>query len=125
MGTRFTDDNKDPAVNVTTWVLLVAIILSVLARLVTKFRLFHKLTTDDLLITASLVCATSSSTLSSGPIYNPRSFPRHSSDTRLEQVFAIAQNISVSVAVSHGYGKHIKEIPSNDWDSTMKVSGVG
>ena len=59
-----------------------------------------------------------------GSIYNPQSPPKYSSDTRLEQVFAIAQNISVSVAVSHGYGKHIKEISSSDWDSTMKVSVV-
>lgn len=56
MGTRFTGDSKDPAVNVTTWVLLVTIVCSVSARLLTKFRLFKKLTADDLLIAASLVC---------------------------------------------------------------------
>ncbi|KAJ6087398.1 hypothetical protein N7467_006312 [Penicillium canescens] len=55
MGTRFKGDTKDPAVNVTTWVLLVTIIFSVSARLVTKIRLFKRLTTDDLLIIASLV----------------------------------------------------------------------
>lgn len=55
MGSRFTGDTKDPAVNVTTWVLLVTIIFSVSARLGTKFRLFKKLTVDDLLIIASLV----------------------------------------------------------------------
>lgn len=55
MGTRFKGDTKDPAINVTTWVLLVTIIFSVSARLGTKFRLFKKLTVDDLLIIASLV----------------------------------------------------------------------
>ncbi|KAJ5379216.1 hypothetical protein N7509_012335 [Penicillium cosmopolitanum] len=55
MGTRFKTESKDPAVNVTTWVLLVVVILSVSARLGTKFNLFHKLTIDDLLIVASLV----------------------------------------------------------------------
>ncbi|KAJ5831832.1 hypothetical protein N7474_000143 [Penicillium riverlandense] len=55
MGTRFKGDTKVPAVNVTTWVLLVTIIFSVFARLGTKYRLFHKLTVDDVLIIASLV----------------------------------------------------------------------
>lgn len=54
MGTRFKGDTKDPAINVTTWFLLVTIIFSVSARLGTKFRLFKKLTIDDLLIIASL-----------------------------------------------------------------------
>ena len=54
MGTRFKGDTKDPAVNVTNWVLLVTIIFSVLARLGTKIRLFKRLTADDLLIIASL-----------------------------------------------------------------------
>lgn len=55
MGTRFKGDTKDPAVNVTTWVLLVIIIFSVSARLGTKVRLFKRLSTDDLLIIASLI----------------------------------------------------------------------
>jgi hypothetical protein len=55
MGTRFKGDTKDPAVNVTTWVLLVTIILSVSVRLGTKWRLFHKLTADDVLIVTSMV----------------------------------------------------------------------
>ncbi|KAJ5951270.1 uncharacterized protein N7479_009683 [Penicillium vulpinum] len=55
MGTRFKGDTKDPAVNVSDWVLLVTIIFSVSARLGTKIRLFKKLTTDDFLIIASLI----------------------------------------------------------------------
>ncbi|CAL5871436.1 uncharacterized protein PFLUO_LOCUS5686 [Penicillium psychrofluorescens] len=55
MGTRFKGDTKAPAVNVTTWVLLVTILFSVFARLGTKYRLFHKLTVDDIQIIASLV----------------------------------------------------------------------
>ncbi|KAJ5098932.1 hypothetical protein N7532_005933 [Penicillium argentinense] len=55
MGTRFKTESKDPEVNVTTWVLLVVVILSVSARLGTKFNLFHKLTVDDILMVASLV----------------------------------------------------------------------
>lgn len=57
MGTRFKGDTKDPAVNVTTWFLLVTIGFSVSARLVTKIRLFKRLTTDDLLIITSLLFA--------------------------------------------------------------------
>lgn len=55
MGTRFTGDSKDPSVNVTTWCLLVVVILGVAARLGTKFRIFRRLTVDDYLIIASLV----------------------------------------------------------------------
>lgn len=55
MGGRFKGDTKDPAVNVTTWVLMVTIILSVTVRLGTKWRLFHKLTADDVLIVTSMV----------------------------------------------------------------------
>ena len=55
MGTRFRGDTKDPAVNVTTWVLLAIIIFSVSARLGTQVRLFKKLSTDDLLVIASLI----------------------------------------------------------------------
>ncbi|KAJ5599347.1 hypothetical protein VI817_000511 [Penicillium citrinum] len=55
MGTRFKTESKDPAVNVTTWVLLVVVILSVSARLGTKFNLFRKLTVDDWLMVGSLV----------------------------------------------------------------------
>lgn len=53
MKARF-KDTKDPAVNVTTWVLLVTIVFSVAARLGTKLHLFKKLTLDDLLIVSSL-----------------------------------------------------------------------
>lgn len=45
-----------PAVNVTTWFLMVTAILSVLARLGTKYRIFRKWTVDDYLSIASLVC---------------------------------------------------------------------
>lgn len=55
MGTRFKGDTKDPVVNVTTCCLLVVVIFSVLSRLGTKFRLFHKFTADDFLIVVSLV----------------------------------------------------------------------
>ncbi|KAJ6036241.1 hypothetical protein N7540_000520 [Penicillium herquei] len=58
MNTRFTGDTKDPAVNVTNWVLLSTVILGVLARLGTKLRLFKRLTLDDCFIIASLTfCA--------------------------------------------------------------------
>ncbi|KAJ6087083.1 hypothetical protein N7467_005997 [Penicillium canescens] len=53
MGGRFKGDTKEPAVNVTTWVLLVTTILSVSVRLAMKWRLFHKLAADDVLIVIS------------------------------------------------------------------------
>ena len=55
MGGRFKGDTKEPAVNVTTWVLLVTTILSVSVRLAMKWRLFRKLAADDALIVTSTV----------------------------------------------------------------------
>ncbi|PYI00635.1 hypothetical protein BO78DRAFT_401933 [Aspergillus sclerotiicarbonarius CBS 121057] len=52
---RFTGDTKDPAVNVSTWFLLVTAALSVIFRLGTKYGSFRTLTNDDYLIVASLV----------------------------------------------------------------------
>lgn len=56
MNTRFTGSTRDPAVNVTTWVLLSSVILAVFTRLGIKVRLFNRLADDDLLMIASLVC---------------------------------------------------------------------
>ncbi|KAJ5348420.1 uncharacterized protein N7506_001673 [Penicillium brevicompactum] len=56
MGTRFTGDSKDPEVNVTTWCLLVVVILAVFARLGTKYHIFHRFTSDDVLVIFSSVC---------------------------------------------------------------------
>lgn len=52
---RFAPDSWTPAVNVTTWFLLVTAILSVLTRLGTKYRIFRRWTVDDYLSIASLV----------------------------------------------------------------------
>lgn len=90
MGTRFKDDTKDPAVNVTTWVLLVTIIFSVSARLATKIRLFKRLTTDDLLIIASLVLGIGQSivvSLAVGSGYGKHSKDVSSAD--MEQVMKV------------------------------------
>lgn len=57
MGSRFNYETNKPAVAVTTFVLLVSVILSVSARLGTKYGLFRKLTHDDLAIIASLLFA--------------------------------------------------------------------
>lgn len=90
MGTRFKGDTKDPAVNVTTWVLLVTIIFSVSARLATKIRLFKRLTTDDLLIIASLVLAIGQSIVVSLAVGS--GYGKHSKDvssTDMEQVMKV------------------------------------
>jgi len=55
MGSRFTGDSQDPAVNVTTWLLMVIMVFSTMTRFGTKFHLFRRLMVDDLLIFASLV----------------------------------------------------------------------
>jgi hypothetical protein len=55
MGSRFTGDSQDPAVNVTTWLLMVIMVFSTTTRFGTKFHLFRRLMVDDLLIFASLV----------------------------------------------------------------------
>ncbi|OOF93364.1 hypothetical protein ASPCADRAFT_209297 [Aspergillus carbonarius ITEM 5010] len=52
---RFSGDTKDPAVNVSTWFLLVTAALSVIFRLGTKYASFRTLTNDDYLIVASLI----------------------------------------------------------------------
>ena len=91
MGTsRFQGDTRNPAVNVTTFVLLVTVILSVSVRLGTKLALFKKLTIDDIVIIASLV-------------------------------FAIGQDIAVSLSVESGYGSHYQDVSSADLDRVMKV----
>jgi hypothetical protein len=55
MGSRFTGDSQDPAVNVTTWLLMVIMVFSVATRVFSKLHLFRRLMADDLLIFASLV----------------------------------------------------------------------
>jgi hypothetical protein len=55
MGSRFTGDSQDPAVNVTTWLFMVIMVFSVATRFGTKIHLFRRLVVDDLLIFASLV----------------------------------------------------------------------
>jgi hypothetical protein len=57
MGSRFNYETNKPAVVVTTFVLLVSVVLSVSARLGTKYGLSRKLTHDDLAIIASLLFA--------------------------------------------------------------------
>ncbi|QKX61011.1 uncharacterized protein TRUGW13939_08157 [Talaromyces rugulosus] len=57
MGSRFNYETNKPAVVVTTFVLLVSVVLSVSARLGTKYGSFRKLTHDDLAIIASLLFA--------------------------------------------------------------------
>lgn len=57
MGTRFTGDTRDPAVNVTNLILLVVFILAIFVRLGTKLRLFRQFTNDDYLMIAALVRA--------------------------------------------------------------------
>ncbi|KAF7596034.1 hypothetical protein BBP40_003814 [Aspergillus hancockii] len=48
-------DRRAPILNVVTWFLLVVAILSVLTRLGTKLWMFHRFTSDDYLIVASLI----------------------------------------------------------------------
>jgi hypothetical protein len=55
MGSRFTGDSQDPAVNVTAWLFMIIMVFSVTTRLGTKFHLFRRLMVDDLVIFASLV----------------------------------------------------------------------
>jgi hypothetical protein len=111
MGGRFKGDTKDPAVNVTTWVLMVTIILSVTVRLGTKWRLFHKLTADDVLIVTSMVG------FARGDLWARRS----NILTRGPQAFSIAQSIMVNLAVGSGYGKPFKDVSSDQFEDVMKV----
>ncbi|EDP52195.1 conserved hypothetical protein [Aspergillus fumigatus A1163] len=65
MGRFANSDTRDPAVNVTNWFLIVVVVLSVLIRLGTKYWIFHKLTSDDYLIIASLAfCIAQSAAIS-------------------------------------------------------------
>jgi hypothetical protein len=117
MGGRFKGDTKNPAVNVTTWVLLVTIILSVTARLATKWRLFHKLTIDDVLIVTSLVGFTRGSLSGLGRMIHCT----NEGSQRGTQVFGIAQSIMVNLAVGSGYGKPFNEVSGDQFDNVMKV----
>ncbi|KGO36730.1 hypothetical protein PEX1_026430 [Penicillium expansum] len=91
MGTRFKGDTKDPAVNVTTWVLLVTIIFSVSARLVTKIRLFKRLTTDDLLIIASLLLGIGQSIVVSLAVES--GYGKHSKDVSSAEMEQVMKNL--------------------------------
>ncbi|KAF9890417.1 hypothetical protein FE257_006085 [Aspergillus nanangensis] len=53
---HFSPESRMPAINVTTWFLMVTAILSVFTRLATKYRIFRKWTVDDYLSIASLIC---------------------------------------------------------------------
>lgn len=55
MGRFANIDTRDPAVNVTNWLLIVIAGLSVLIRLATKLWIFHQLTSDDYLMIAAFV----------------------------------------------------------------------
>lgn len=55
METQYTNDSKGREVNVTTWCLLVVAIIAGIARLGSKYRVFHRLTIDDFFIVGSLV----------------------------------------------------------------------
>lgn len=55
MGSRFSGDTNDPAVNVTTWLFMIIMVFSVMTRIGTKFHLFKRLMVDDVFILASLV----------------------------------------------------------------------
>ncbi|PLB47473.1 hypothetical protein P170DRAFT_193354 [Aspergillus steynii IBT 23096] len=52
---RFANGSRDPTVNASAWALLTAAILSVLSRLISKYRIVHRFTSDDYLIIASVV----------------------------------------------------------------------
>ncbi|KKK21965.1 hypothetical protein AOCH_001866 [Aspergillus ochraceoroseus] len=87
---QLTKESKDPAINVTTWFLLVTAVLSVIFRLGTKYHIFRKLTSDDYLIIASLV-------------------------------FCIGQSITISIAVTNGYGEHLSTISAIHLQGIMKA----
>ncbi|CAG8887251.1 unnamed protein product [Penicillium egyptiacum] len=91
MGTRFKGDTKDPAVNVTNWVLLVTIIFSVSARLGTKIRLFKKLTADDLLIIASLAFGIGQSIVVSLAVGS--GYGKHSTDVSSPDMDQVMKNL--------------------------------
>ncbi|KAJ5544445.1 hypothetical protein N7513_004700 [Penicillium frequentans] len=93
MATRFTEDTKDPAVNVTTWCLLVVMILSVLSRLGTKVRLFRRLIADDLLIITSLIFGVGQSvavSLAVGSGYGKhlKDVTNHDLDQMMKEIYA-------------------------------------
>ncbi|KAL4875320.1 hypothetical protein BJY04DRAFT_224192 [Aspergillus karnatakaensis] len=70
MGRFANIDTRDPAVNITTWFLVVVAALSVLIRLGTKYWLFRRLTSDDYLIIASLLlCLVQSTVISRAVAY--------------------------------------------------------
>ncbi|KAJ5087535.1 hypothetical protein N7456_011151 [Penicillium angulare] len=55
MGYRFRNDSIGPTINVISWFLMVVNILAVFARVGAKFRLFHKVKSDDFIIIVSML----------------------------------------------------------------------
>lgn len=107
---RYVKGSRTAAVDVLTWFLLVAAILSVLIRLGTKCWIFRKLTRDDYLSILSLVGVS----LSRNGL---------TQITLVVQVFCAAQSIALSMATANGYGRHFENLTGEQVDSMMKVSG--
>jgi hypothetical protein len=93
MGRFANTDTRDPAVNVTNWFLVVVAGLSVLIRLGTKFWIFHRLTSDDYLIIASLAfciaqCAAISTAVSHGYGYHFATISKQNFDQVMKSQYA-------------------------------------
>ncbi|KAI9036124.1 uncharacterized protein KD926_002265 [Aspergillus affinis] len=67
---RFADGSRNPTVNASTWALLTAAILSVLSRLISKYRIVHRFTSDDYLIIVSLIFCSAQSVAVSMAVAN-------------------------------------------------------
>lgn len=86
-----TSNNHGPVVNVITWFLLVASVLCVITRFVTKLAISRRLASDDVLILVALV----SESLIRG----------YHADMAV-QIFSIADSVAVSQQVHAGLGQH-------------------
>ncbi|KAK1138852.1 hypothetical protein N8T08_001723 [Aspergillus melleus] len=67
---RFADGSRNPTVNASTWALLTAAILSVLSRLISKYRTVRRFTSDDYLIIVSVIFCSAQSVAVSMAVAN-------------------------------------------------------
>lgn len=104
-----TPSNHGPVVGVLTWFLLAATILAVVARVLTKFAISRRLTSDDYLIFAALASLLKSST----EVIFAKTDP---------QMLSVGQGVAVAVQTSNGVGQHDTALSASQLNRYYKVT---
>ena len=108
-----TEAHHGPVVSVVTWFFIVAVVLAVAARTVTRFAITRKLRWDDKIVLLASV--------SDGEAHILSIYRSDSTDGCELQIFAIGQCIAVSAVSTSGLGSHADTLALDKIDSIEKV----